>query len=66
MHIVMLISSFHPLIGGAERQALRLSEKLVDSGIRVTVLTRWHEGLRKEEKINGVNVNRIKVSKILN
>ncbi|WP_342602392.1 glycosyltransferase family 4 protein [Peribacillus sp. FSL E2-0159] len=63
MHIVMLISSFHPLIGGAERQALRLSEKLVDSGIRVTVLTRWHEGLRKEEKINGVNVNRIKVSK---
>lgn len=59
----MLISSFHPLVGGAERQAQRLSKKLIEKGNDVTVLTRWHEGLLAKEKIEGINVVRFKVSK---
>ncbi|USK33678.1 glycosyltransferase family 4 protein [Bacillus sp. F19] len=62
MKIVMLISSFHPLLGGAEKQAQRLGADLVSKGNNVTVLTRWHKGLKPEEKIDGLNVVRLKVS----
>lgn len=62
MKVVMLISSFHPLVGGAEKQAQRLGKILVEKGIDVTVITRRHSGLKFEEVIDGINVIRVKVS----
>lgn len=64
MKIVMLISSFYPLMGGAEVQARRLGKQLVEKGHSVTVLTRWHHDLKKNENIDGINVIRIPVSNI--
>jgi len=44
--VVMLVNEFPPLpVGGAEKQAERLSEQLGMQGLRVGVLTRGAEGL---------------------
>jgi glycosyltransferase involved in cell wall biosynthesis len=40
--IWMISSSFYPHLGGAEQQALRLSQKLIERGWNVRVLTRRH------------------------
>jgi len=41
-NVWMISSSFYPHIGGGERQALRLSQKLIERGWKVRVLTRRH------------------------
>jgi hypothetical protein len=41
MKVVMVISQFHPFIGGAERQAQLLAQSLVKKGIQVQVVTGW-------------------------
>lgn len=64
MNIIMVINSFFPLVGGAERQAQRISEALVNRGHKVTVLTRHHRNLEEKVDINGVNIIRIKVGNI--
>jgi len=64
MNIIMIINSFYPLVGGAERQAQRISEVLFKEGINVKVLTRHHEGLEMNQNLNGINVIRFKVGKI--
>ncbi|WLD93009.1 glycosyltransferase family 4 protein [Alkalihalobacillus sp. AL-G] len=64
MRVVMLISSFYPLIGGAETQAQRLGSKLVQQGHEIIVLTRWHKGLDKNELIDGICVKRLKVTSL--
>ena len=56
--VLMLISHFHPSIGGTERQALGLARKLVGLGHRVDVLTLRVPGLPGEETIDGVKVHR--------
>lgn len=61
IHVAMLIQRYAPLIGGAERQIGDLSEKLVQSGLRVSVLTRRYSGLPAFEVINGVSVYRLPV-----
>jgi glycosyltransferase involved in cell wall biosynthesis len=59
MKILMVISQFHPIVGGAEKQAQLLSEKLIDKGIDVTVVTGgWKFGTPKKEMIHGVLVVR--------
>jgi glycosyltransferase involved in cell wall biosynthesis len=59
MNILMVISQFSPIIGGAERQAEILAQKLVEKGIRVTVLTGWwNRRSFKREVIHGVRVFR--------
>ncbi|CAM4235977.1 glycosyltransferase family 4 protein [Lacicoccus alkaliphilus] len=62
MNILMIINSFRPLIGGAEKQAERLSEKLLEDQMidRITILTRHYKGLKKKEEINGIKVVRLK------
>lgn len=40
MKILMLISSFHPLVGGGEVQAQRLAQALCSMGHEVTIVTR--------------------------
>ena len=47
-------------VGGAERQALKLAERLIEKGVTVTIVTGlWEWGQPRREKINGVPVHRI-------
>lgn len=63
--ILMLISSFQPLVGGAEKQAERLAINMARKyNYRYTVLTRWHPGLSFEEDYMGMRVIRLKVGNI--
>jgi glycosyltransferase involved in cell wall biosynthesis len=55
----MIISSFYPIIGGAERQAQQLAAKLLSRGIDVCVLTRRYTGLLSYQEIDGVPVFRL-------
>ena len=63
--IWMVIGSFYPLIGGAERQAQGISEHLAELGWDVHVVTRRHNkmygfyGSEKEEVIRGIKIHRI-------
>ena len=57
--VLMLIQSFSPAIGGAEKQALELSRSLVSRGIRVTVVTRRVGDTAAEELMDGVRVIRL-------
>jgi len=56
--ILMVISHFHPFLGGAEQQALFLSERLIEKGFAVSVLTRSFPGLPSFEIIRSVPVYR--------
>jgi glycosyltransferase involved in cell wall biosynthesis len=56
--IMMVVSLFHPHLGGAEQQALMLAEQLIKRGMRVSVLTRAFSGLPSFEVIRGVPVYR--------
>ena len=58
----MVISGFHPSIGGAERQCLKLCRGLRKSGVDARVLTfQLRPGWPLEEEIWGVPVRRIRL-----
>jgi len=59
VHILMLISSFPPSIGGAEKQADTLAKALVERGHEVTILTRRVLGTPSHETRNGVTIVRM-------
>ncbi|MFH1537907.1 MAG: glycosyltransferase family 4 protein [bacterium] len=59
LDITMLICEFHPVIGGAEDQALALSRKLIERGHRVRVVTMRLPGTESFEKVEGVPVRRL-------
>jgi glycosyltransferase involved in cell wall biosynthesis len=59
LSVCMIISSFYPLIGGAERQAQRVAVKLIERGIDVCVLTRRYAGLKSYEEIDNIPVYRV-------
>lgn len=62
-NILMVIELFYPIVGGAETQALLLSQKLVKTGNRVTVLTRkGRKELSADEVIDGINIHRLPVN----
>jgi len=54
----MIISCFYPTLGGAEQQALLLSEKLSEKGFDVQVLTRHLKNLPGTDKVKGIPVYR--------
>ena len=59
--VVMLVNEFPPLpVGGAERQAERLSGWLAARGWKISVLTRGADGLPSSEKRNGFAILRIR------
>ncbi len=59
MKVLMVISQFHPIIGGAEKQAQLLAQTLVKKGIQVQVVTGWWTfRLPRKEMINGVQIFR--------
>ena len=62
IRVVMVISSFAPVIGGAERQALQLAQRLLQQGLTVQVLTRRYPGLEATEEMNRVKVWRLPVA----
>ncbi|MCB4790825.1 MAG: glycosyltransferase family 4 protein [Elusimicrobia bacterium] len=57
--ILMVISRFPPVVGGAERQCLNLSLSLASLGHKITVVTERLQGLKKREDIDGVQVLRL-------
>jgi glycosyltransferase involved in cell wall biosynthesis len=57
--VLMLSQTFHPVIGGAEKQALEISRALAGRGVKVTALTRRLPGLPAEELVDGVLIKRL-------
>jgi glycosyltransferase involved in cell wall biosynthesis len=61
MKILHIIERFHPIIGGAEVQALQLIKKQIKLGLNVHVLTRKvSPELKSLENIYGIKIFRIK------
>ncbi len=59
MRILMIVRQFHPWVGGTERQAQKLTSKLIDLGADVSVVTgRWAWGMKKKEVIGKIPVFR--------
>jgi len=59
LKILMVISQFHPIVGGAERQAQLLAKKLIEKGVHVDLITGWWSfGTPRREMIDGVSVVR--------
>jgi glycosyltransferase involved in cell wall biosynthesis len=59
MKILMVISQFHPLVGGAEKQAQLLAKKLIEKGVSMTLVTGWWKfGTPRKELIDGIKVFR--------
>ena len=57
--VLMVISQFYPIIGGAEKQAQLLAQKLIKKGIDVNIVTgRWKFGTAREDRIEGIQVFR--------
>jgi glycosyltransferase involved in cell wall biosynthesis len=57
--VLMVISQFHPIIGGAEKQAKLLAKKLIEKGVNVTILTGWWKfGMPRREMVDGISVFR--------
>jgi glycosyltransferase involved in cell wall biosynthesis len=59
MRVLMVIRYFYPWAGGAERQAQQLAKKLIEKGIKVTIVTGWwFRGTPRKEIIDMVPVFR--------
>jgi glycosyltransferase involved in cell wall biosynthesis len=59
MKVLMVISQFLPMIGGAEKQAKLLAQALIKRGITVGIVTGWWKfGTHRKEVIDGISVFR--------
>jgi glycosyltransferase involved in cell wall biosynthesis len=59
MKILMVISQFHPIVGGAERQAQLLGKTLIKKGVDVRIVTGWWVfGTPRNEIVDGIKVFR--------
>jgi glycosyltransferase involved in cell wall biosynthesis len=59
MKVLMVISQFHPMVGGAERQAQLLGQVLARKGVAVDVVTGWwNPRTAHREKIGDLHVFR--------
>lgn len=59
MKVLMIISQFYPIIGGAEKQAQVLAKKLIEKGVDVNIVTGWWNfGTPRKEIIDGIRVFR--------
>jgi glycosyltransferase involved in cell wall biosynthesis len=57
----MIIQSYHPLVGGAEKQVEALCPLLKKLGVEVSVITRRYQGLKPKELVSGVPVYRMPI-----
>ena len=63
----MFCGQFYPLIGGAERQAEKLSRGLLEKGVHVEVLTPQHEeSWQLREEVEGLIINRFPYKNLRN
>jgi glycosyltransferase involved in cell wall biosynthesis len=62
LDVCMVISSYHPIVGGAEKQVAQIARIMADDGHRVHIVTRRYPGLSARERIDGVEVSRIAMS----
>jgi len=54
MKVLMVISQFYPMIGGAEKQAQILARKLMERGVTVDIVTGWWKfGTSWKEVVDG-------------
>jgi glycosyltransferase involved in cell wall biosynthesis len=58
MKLLMIIGQYYPIAGGAEKECQKLSRRLVQEGMTVSVLTQSCEGLPNYEVIDGIPVYR--------
>ena len=58
LRIRMAISSYAPVVGGAERQVAQISALIAEAGHDVGVVTRRYPGLAAEEVVAGIPVRR--------
>lgn len=61
LQVTMIIQSYLPRLGGAERQLAGLAPLLKDRGVQLQVLTRRYPGMVARETIDGVPVIRTPV-----
>ena len=57
-NLLMIIGLFYPFVGGAEKECQKLSRRLMEKGISVSVLTQHYDGLPEYEEIEGIPVYR--------
>lgn len=58
VRVCHIISTFHPVVGGAQRVTEDLCGQLLERGVDLIVLTRYARGLPRVEKVRGVTVCR--------
>jgi glycosyltransferase involved in cell wall biosynthesis len=61
IRVAMIIQSYHPRVGGAERQLAALAPLLQAQGVDVHILTRRYAGLKSFEVIDGIPVHRLPI-----
>ena len=59
LNVLMVIPSFFPLVGGAERQLMGLASKLSNRGVEVDVVTRKLLSSKKKEIIDKYTIYRL-------
>ncbi len=59
LRVQMISSWFHPVVGGAEKQAQLLSKTLTEMGVPVCMMTSWVKGELGFEIVDGVPVHRV-------
>lgn len=59
LSVVMLTASFHPHVGGAEKQAQELSKALARRGLSVRIVTRRLPGTAARDTVDGIAVHRL-------
>jgi len=57
-NLLMIVGLFYPFVGGAEKECQKLSRRLMEKGISVSVLTQYCDGLPEYEEIEGIPVYR--------
>lgn len=62
LKVLMMIDQFYPIVGGAESQAKRISERLIQRGHQVSVLTRkGKKELDDFETVDGIDIYRLPI-----
>ena len=59
LRVLMVTTSFHPIVGGSEQQVRLLATALAQREVAVTILTRRPSGASSREELGGISVIRV-------